>query len=1090
MKKILSTILFLFLILSTTSIGQELLGEFDWTYYDLPNGEKAISVIYGDDLQFPVGSASLNDPLITENWNRTQMTIQIGIEALYFVPEDGLSHYFFENRGSGVSQNTIYCRINEYGMLQFVTYDKDTTTHRVDYDVTSWTIGERHQIVAVLDYKNDVMALYVDGSLEDDTGHNLSSDSIDTVESSTHFGSNAIVANQLNGSGTIQVWDIVQDAAWVTAQWNGGDVSFVVDPDTILMARFSEDNTGIVYHHSGKLVSSIVAGGTEATFVSAAGSDIIKDGDALLVQDGTGYSKPFFADGDWSDTGGDGDDGAGGAVVDIEKVGLYAELNGSTEYFSRSDTDFSESGILGDMTIQLWIKLNTISGLDAIIGKYLSAGDKRMYIFYRNANELRLLISPDGTLGAAKSRQSTNADMVTGVWYHVAVTYNAAGGSCIFYKNGVALTDNGVALPNNIADKDPEFTIGTTGNHSEWFHGSVFNAALFDDKRTPAEILASATDSRLDVSGDANCIGQWMFDDDAAATQIDNLEGDAGKDLNLVGGDTTNYGTHTRTQAAHVSKILISDGDMENGGIGGIANIATTWTITKDSASFKDSLALKAVNAAGNDGDEFTIWSPTLVTNEKYWQKLWVFPSAIHDDSKLYLDIDGAATPILSREIGKSLGDNGHFARDFNLDATYYAQAANNGVHDIGLQDIGLWAWVKVNSDAVGTAFILSKNQANPYNGYSLAYDGAGKLYGRIDDGADRYTISGVTDIRDDTWHCVVCIFDRNNTANCKIYLDGEDDGTTDSEILADVNSITSTALLTLGAWAWDLSNEFDGYIAEFGIAYPADIMAAGEMGDAGEIANLYNNPGDPSQWPNHEDHWLCNDNTNDTVVTGAVNNLIASANTDVFAEEHWKRYDICYKADQTDITCKLRATGAGVGANAVTVLVDDAELRVNMVANGGCEGGADPPTSWTQEGSATVISDTSPHSGTNCLKATAGAANVGASQNITLVDGKLYTVTIYARATEGDTAALVVDTGDSTIVTLDTTTSTTWTMLQGTFVATGTSGVLYVRGVANGDIVWFDDGSMLLNDEADASTDLKGEGFWPLYPNPLWIPR
>jgi hypothetical protein len=160
------------------------------------------------------------------------------------------------------------------------------------------------------------------------------------------------------------------------------------------------------------------------------------------------------------------------------------------------------------------------------------------------------------------------------------------------------------------------------------------------------------------------------------------------------------------------------------------------------------------------------------------------------------------------------------------------------------------------------------------------------------------------------------------------------------------------------------------------------------------------------------------------------------------------------------------------------TVYVDDAELRVSMIDSGGMEGGADPPAGWSQEGSATVVSDTSPHSGTNCLKATAGAANVGASQNVTLVDATNYTFAVWAKATAGDTAALVVDTGDGTIVTLATTTSTTWTLLRGTFLSTGTSGVIYLRGVVNGDVVWFDDASGLKPDTAPASAASRVRDF------------
>jgi hypothetical protein len=151
-----------------------------------------------------------------------------------------------------------------------------------------------------------------------------------------------------------------------------------------------------------------------------------------------------------------------------------------------------------------------------------------------------------------------------------------------------------------------------------------------------------------------------------------------------------------------------------------------------------------------------------------------------------------------------------------------------------------------------------------------------------------------------------------------------------------------------------------------------------------------------------------------------------------------------------------------------------------NYAVNGGCEGGADPPTSWTQEANATVVSDTSPHAGTNCLKITAGAVNVGAKQSITLVTGQYYTIGCYLKATAGDSVGLYVDYGDGVVHTIGTTTATTWTRVRGSFKAVGTAGVIYCRGVANGDIIWVDDVALLRDDSAVANTATKGSGVIP----------
>ncbi len=223
--------------------------------------------------------------------------------------------------------------------------------------------------------------------------------------------------------------------------------------------------------------------------------------------------------------------------------GVFADLNGTSHRFSRSDADFPESGITNDLTIQAWIKPSA-SGFHPIVTKYNAVGSKRVYLFALYEDELYLQVSGDGA--PATFRQSTNGNFELDKWYHVAVSYDASAGDCFFYKNGALLTDDGTALANTIADKNSDFRIGAYASATNLWEGSIGPVHLFDDIRTPAEILTSATDPTEDLSLAGNIIGQWMFNDAAAATQIDNSQGDAGRDLDLLGGDTTNYGTHTR----------------------------------------------------------------------------------------------------------------------------------------------------------------------------------------------------------------------------------------------------------------------------------------------------------------------------------------------------------------------------------------------------------------------------------------------------------------------------------------------------------------------------------------------------------------
>jgi len=225
---------------------------------------------------------------------------------------------------------------------------------------------------------------------------------------------------------------------------------------------------------------------------------------------------------------------------DIAVTGwVSAHINGSSQYFYRNDADFPESSITGDLTIQGLVKPDSVAINHCVVSKYNAGLAKRCYYLALSSDELRFTASDNGA--AAPVRESTNANLAQGVWVHIAVTYDASDGSCIFYKNGVALTDDGTGLETAIVNNDVDFEVGSLNvGGAWWFDGYIAHVALFDDIRTPGEILASSNDPTEDLSGAGNIIGQWHFNDAGAATAIDNSQGDAGRDLKpFDGGDTT-----------------------------------------------------------------------------------------------------------------------------------------------------------------------------------------------------------------------------------------------------------------------------------------------------------------------------------------------------------------------------------------------------------------------------------------------------------------------------------------------------------------------------------------------------------------------
>lgn len=224
-------------------------------------------------------------------------------------------------------------------------------------------------------------------------------------------------------------------------------------------------------------------------------------------------------------------------------LGIFAKLNGSSQFFYRSDADFPESGILSDMTIQAWIKPDAGGTNDVILAKYEFATNKRMFRFLYHTQELRFGISSDGISVVERTTAGMNIEI--GIWIHVAAVYDAVAGTVDFYKNG-EFVEQETGFPNSIADKDPDLEIGANGG-AILFDGGIRNVSLFNDKRTAGEILASFAEQNEDLSGAGNIIAQWLFNDNADVTFIDNSQGDAGRDLIPNDGGDTTFGNCGRT---------------------------------------------------------------------------------------------------------------------------------------------------------------------------------------------------------------------------------------------------------------------------------------------------------------------------------------------------------------------------------------------------------------------------------------------------------------------------------------------------------------------------------------------------------------
>lgn len=778
------------------------------------------------------------------------------------------------------------------------------------------------------------------------------------------------------------------------------------------------------------------------------------------------------------------DDGAGGAVADIDEVGVHIYC--ASSYYAESSGAGVHDITTEDIGISAWIWVPADSTQFSVIASKRNAGNIGWQFSIDPATGVLRMLMEDADTDSYYVSGTT--DLTDGAWHCVAAVIDRNNANnCNVFVDG---EDDTASRTGTLAD------IGSLTNVGRFQLGQRFGGAgTFDGRITsmahsyPPDIMAAnefgASGEILNLATNPhdptawpNSEDYWLCDENTGTTVTGNVN-----NLTLLSADGWD-------QQAFLTKNLHNDPDGENGGIGGFT-VGSNATVSKDTADPGfDERSIEIVWATADDNDECTLDSPVLQSSTDYFQQIWLYPDAIHDESTLYLDVDGAATPLFTREIGKSQDDRQDYDRYFSLDGTDYFQAANNTIHDIGNEDIGLTAWIRVESPPTGNVMVIASKATGTFPGfgysfYILTTTGYLQFYMK-DAGSDAFYIRSWPGVCDGEWHEVGVIIDRNNVANCRIYIDGGNAVDITGGTIGNVDSLTNTSILTWGASS---AGQYDvtGDIRDMAIGYAADIRAAGEMGEPidatfDHMRDFDWYPGDSGSWPNTEDFWHCRDDAATTVVIGQNNNLTATANTDTFAIENWKWYEQCWEGDQNaPHDLNLRITGAGAGTNTSTVRLDKMLLWKNMVSNGGMEGGADPPAGWTQEANATVTSVTgNSHSGSNDMQVTCTADHVGAKQNVTLVDGRYYFVSAWMRSGVVHTGELVVDTGDTTLKTIGTLNSWPWRRVAGTFLSTGTNGVIYLRATATGHYVYFDDVAIIPLDETLPTADSAGDGKYP----------
>jgi len=167
------------------------------------------------------------------------------------------------------------------------------------------------------------------------------------------------------------------------------------------------------------------------------------------------------------------------------------EINGS---YVTVEQDSSLVFGTGNFTVELWIKLNTLSpSHQNIIGNRETD----------NPNSWWFGVHSNGSTnydngGAADRILSATGEITAGVWYHIAVV--RSGGASTTYKNGVSIASGADSY--DISSTTENLEIGRSSAYpAEWVNGTIDEVMIWNRNLSAAEIAKHAGTYIEDYSG-------------------------------------------------------------------------------------------------------------------------------------------------------------------------------------------------------------------------------------------------------------------------------------------------------------------------------------------------------------------------------------------------------------------------------------------------------------------------------------------------------------------------------------------------------------------------------------------------------------
>lgn len=183
---------------------------------------------------------------------------------------------------------------------------------------------------------------------------------------------------------------------------------------------------------------------------------------------------------------------------------------GSTQYWSIADASQTGLDFSGDMSISLWVKLESApaTGNFYLVSKYEDPA-KFSYRFLYTGSSLYFSTSSDGTSNTGGAIAQT---LNTGTWYHVGVSKSGTTGTIYVDGSSIGTVTNSETIANTTA----YFGVGPPIDDK--YDGLIDDVIVYS---------AAIGDSNMETNYSNPCspyltdaVSRWKFDDDAGVDDI------------------------------------------------------------------------------------------------------------------------------------------------------------------------------------------------------------------------------------------------------------------------------------------------------------------------------------------------------------------------------------------------------------------------------------------------------------------------------------------------------------------------------------------------------------------------------------------